>query len=111
MNSVYQVNKGVNKPIEFKGLKAQYIAYLAVGAVALLLLFTILYLAGVHMYICLIFIGTSGMTLYYYVSKYSHKYGRDGLMKKMAARQLPSAIRISSRKIFTHLNENICDHR
>ncbi|MBC7536286.1 MAG: DUF4133 domain-containing protein, partial [Ferruginibacter sp.] len=23
-NSVYQINKGINKPIEFKGLKAQY---------------------------------------------------------------------------------------
>ena len=30
MSSVYTINKGVNKPIEFKGLKAQYIAYLAV---------------------------------------------------------------------------------
>ncbi|MEO7488719.1 MAG: DUF4133 domain-containing protein [Ferruginibacter sp.] len=24
-NSVYQINKGINKSIEFKGLKAQYI--------------------------------------------------------------------------------------
>jgi len=28
MSSVYKINKGINKPIEFKGLKAQYIAYL-----------------------------------------------------------------------------------
>jgi hypothetical protein len=31
MNSVYKINKGINKPIEFKGLKAQYIGYLGIG--------------------------------------------------------------------------------
>ena len=30
-NSVYKINKGINKPIEFKGLKAQYIWYLGGG--------------------------------------------------------------------------------
>ncbi len=25
MSSVYQINKGINKPVEFRGLKAQYI--------------------------------------------------------------------------------------
>ena len=42
-NSVYSVNKGINKSIEFKGLKAQYIWYLGGGVVALLILFAILY--------------------------------------------------------------------
>ncbi|MBD0288989.1 MAG: DUF4133 domain-containing protein, partial [Flavisolibacter sp.] len=37
--SVYQINKGINKPIEFKGFKAQYIWYLGGGLVALLILF------------------------------------------------------------------------
>jgi hypothetical protein len=40
--SVYQINKGINKPIEFKGLKAQYIWYLCGGLVALLILFAIM---------------------------------------------------------------------
>ena len=30
-NSVYKVNKGINKPIEFRGLKAQYIWWLGGG--------------------------------------------------------------------------------
>ncbi|HMT97439.1 MAG TPA: DUF4133 domain-containing protein, partial [Ferruginibacter sp.] len=30
-NSVYQINKGINRSIEFKGLKAQYIWYLGGG--------------------------------------------------------------------------------
>ena len=52
-SSVYQINKGINKPIEFKGLKAQYIWYLGGGLVALLILFAIIYIAGVNMFICL----------------------------------------------------------
>nr|WP_262712406.1 DUF4133 domain-containing protein [Arachidicoccus ginsenosidivorans] len=35
----YEINKGVNRAIEFRGLKAQYIYYLAVGLAVLLLLF------------------------------------------------------------------------
>ena len=36
--------KGINKPLEFKGLKAQYIWYLGGGLVALLILFAIMYI-------------------------------------------------------------------
>ena len=46
--SVYTVNKGINRPIEFKGLKAQYIWYLGGGLLALLILFAILYLSLIH---------------------------------------------------------------
>ena len=37
-NSVYQINKGINRSIEFKGLRAQYIWYLGGGVVALLIM-------------------------------------------------------------------------
>ncbi|RYD59161.1 MAG: DUF4133 domain-containing protein [Sphingobacteriales bacterium] len=104
MNSVYHINKGINKQIEFKGLKAQYIAYLGIGLVALLLLFATLYLLGVHMYICLLLVGSLGSVLFAQVSRYSKKYGRYGLMKKVAQKRLPSAIIIRTRKVFTQLN-------
>lgn len=45
--SVYTINKGINKPVEFKGLKAQYIWYLGGGLIMLLILFAILYICGV----------------------------------------------------------------
>ena len=51
-NSVYQINKGINKTIELKGLKAQYIWYLGGGLVALLILFAIIYIMGVNVFIC-----------------------------------------------------------
>jgi len=105
-NSVYQINKGINKAIEFRGLKAQYIGYLAGGLVSLMILFAVLYIAGIPTLICLPLILTLGTILFMTVYKYSHKYGQYGLLKKAAKRSLPAYIRCSSRKIFTQLNTN-----
>jgi hypothetical protein len=52
-NSVYKINKGINNPIVFKGLKGQYIGYLGMGLLVLLMLFAILYILGVNMFVCL----------------------------------------------------------
>lgn len=103
MNSVYQINRAINKPIEFQGLKAQYIAYLAVGLVCLLLLFAILYIIGTPILVCLPLILILGTMLFIGVYRYSHKYGQYGLLKKAAKRSLPTYIRCRSRKIFLPL--------
>lgn len=92
-SSKYTINKGINKPIEFRGLKAQYIAYLAVGLVALLLLFAILYLTGLSTFITLPIVGLCAFALFSYVYRYSRKYGAHGLMKQAAYRSLPEAIK------------------
>ena len=105
MNSVYKINKGINKPIEFKGLKAQYIAYLAVGLIALLVLFAILYIARVHMFLCIAIVGTLGVALFMTVYRMSDKYGQYGLLKKLARRSLPIAILGATRKLFTGLSK------
>ena len=52
-SSVYQINKGINRSIEFKGLKAQYILYLGVGLVGLLIFFAIIYIIGIPVFICM----------------------------------------------------------
>ena len=103
MSSVYQVNKGINKALEFKGLKAQYIGYLAGGLVALLLLYAVLYICGVNTWICLILIGGAGTALMTTVFRLSHKYGQYGLLKKNAKRSLPDYLKFRSRKPFIHL--------
>jgi len=105
MSSVYQVNKGINKAIEFKGVKAQYIGYLAGGLVALLLLFAILYICGVNTWICLILIGGAGTGLITTVFRLSHKYGQHGLLKRNAKRSLPDYLKFRSRKTFIHLTK------
>jgi len=98
-NSVYRINKGINKPIEFKGLKAQYIWYLGGGFVVLLILFVVMYLLGVNTYVCLISIVLSGTVLFIRIHKLSHKYGEYGMMKKIAQRGIPKVIKCNSRSI------------
>lgn len=100
-NSSYKINRGINKPIEFKGLKAQYIAYLAAGLVGLLLLFAILYLIGIPTLVILLLIGTCGFVLVNYLYKYSRKYGPYGLMKEGAFRTIPQSLK--GRRLFRQL--------
>jgi hypothetical protein len=99
-NSVYKINKGINKPVEFKGFKAQYIWYLGIGLVTLLVLFAVLYIVGVNTYVCLVLIGILGSVLFIRVSKLSDKYGEHGMMKKMASQSVPRVIKACSRKMF-----------
>jgi hypothetical protein len=101
--ALYQINKGINKPIEFKGLKAQYIGYLACGLVILLVGFAIMYLVGVHVTFCVIIITALGSSLFYQVFKLSHKYGQHGLMKRSAKRYLPRYLQFKTRNIFLKL--------
>ena len=100
MNSAYTINKGINRPIEFKGFKAQYIWYLGGGLLVLLILFAILYICGLNTFFCLGLILTLGVALFFYVSRLSHQYGEYGLMKKLARKQLPHIIKCHSRKAF-----------
>ena len=51
MNS-YNINKGIGRTVEFKGLKAQYLFIFAGGLLGTLILVMILYMAGVNSYIC-----------------------------------------------------------
>jgi uncharacterized membrane protein len=97
-NSVYHINKGINKPIAFKGLKAQYIWYLGGGLVALLIGFAVLYIAGVNIFICLAVIFSVGTFLFTYVYKLSRKYGAYGLKKKMAGKAVPKVVKSYSIK-------------
>lgn len=101
--AIYQINKGINKPIEFKGLKAQYIGYLAVGLVLLLIAFAVMYILKVPVIACIVIISLLGSALFYQVFRLSHKYGEHGLMKKAAKRYLPGYVKFNSRKIFLKL--------
>lgn len=99
-NSVYGINKGINKSIEFKGLRAQYIWYLGGGLVGLLILFAILYIAGVPSLICVGIAVAGGAFLFIYVYKLSNKYGEHGMMKRAARRGIPRLIKCNDRKAF-----------
>jgi hypothetical protein len=104
-NSVYKINKGINKPIEFKGLKAQYIWYLGIGVILLLIFFAIIYIAGVNMFICLALIALLGTGLFMSVYRLSDTYGEHGLVKKLASRTIPICLIGRTRSIFIQLKE------
>ena len=101
--SVYAINKGINKPIEFKGLKAQYIWWLGGGLLALLILFAILYICGVHPFLCIVIVVSLAMLLFMQVYKISRKHGEHGMMKTIAKRNVPKVVKNYSRKVFTGL--------
>ncbi len=102
-NSVYQINKGINKSIEFKGLKAQYILYLGGGLAVLLIIFAILYITGFNAFVCVGIILIAGTFLVLKVYALSNKYGEHGMMKKLAQRSVPHTIKSNSRKLFKGL--------
>jgi cell division protein FtsW (lipid II flippase) len=106
MASIYQINKGINKPIEFKGLKGQYIAWLATGLVVLLIAFAALYISGLTLLIVMPVILGSGATLFFTVFRLSHQYGEYGLMKYFAKRRLPDYLKFRSRRLFTQLRKS-----
>ena len=106
-NSVYKINKGINKSIEFKGLKAQYIWYLGAAIVGLLLLFAILYIIGVNSFISIGIIGVIGTLMFIWVYKLSNTYGEHGLKKKVASRGIPKVIKCYSRKIFIQYGDKL----
>jgi len=65
----YNINKGIGRTVEFKGLKAQYLFIFAGGLLGTLILVMILYMAGVNSYICL-FLGAGGGIIFIRKMKY-----------------------------------------
>jgi len=103
MASVYHINKGVNKPIVFRGLKAQYIAYLALGLVLLLICFAVLYISGLSLFIVLPLILVLGTGLFIITFRLSRRFGEHGLMKYLSKKGLPKNLKFRSRRLFTSL--------
>jgi hypothetical protein len=80
----YNVNRGIGKPAEFKGLKSQYLFIFAGGLLGLFVVFVIMYMAGVSQWICIIFGMTAASILVYGTFHLNSKYGEHGLMKAQA---------------------------
>lgn len=83
----YPVNKGIGRPVEFKGLKAQYLFLFAGGLLAAFVLFIILYMAGAGQWLCIGFVSASAVV--WLTFRLNAKYGEHGLMKLGAARMRP----------------------
>ena len=85
----YPVNKGIGRPVEFKGLKAQYLFVFAGGLLAAFLLFVILYMAGVSQWVCIGLGVTAASAVVWLTFRLNTKYGQHRLMKLGATRMRP----------------------
>jgi Domain of unknown function (DUF4133) len=101
----YTINKGIDKPVSFRGLKAQWIWWLGGAVIADLVLFAILYIGGVNSWLCVLIALGLGTLAVMQVYRMSKKYGEYGLMKKNAARHIPKTLRTFSRRTFIQLKK------
>jgi hypothetical protein len=98
--NIYPINKGISKSVEFKGLKAQYIWWLGGVVVGAMIVFAVLYIAGVSAYLCIPLVGGLGAAGIRRVYRMSRQYGEFGLMKRRAKQQIPRVVHARSRKLF-----------
>lgn len=101
----YNINKGVGRTVEFKGLKAQYLFIFSGGLLGILILVMVLYMANVSSYVCL-FLGVTGASVIIWKTfSMNAKYGEYGLMKVGARKRHPRFI-ISRKPAFRYLKSN-----
>ena len=85
----FNVNRGVGKPAEFKGLQSQYLFLFAGGLLAVFVMFAVMYMVGVNQWICIMF-GAAAATVPVWLSfTLNRKYGAHGLMKLQAKMYRP----------------------
>ena len=88
--AAFEINKGVGRTVEFKGLKAQYLFLFAGGLLAVFILVVILYLCGVSQVTCLV-IGVVGASLVVWQTfTMNRKYGQYGADEKGSSAYAPT---------------------
>ena len=99
-NSVYYFNREINRSIEFKGLRAQYIAYLAILVILLFGIYGLIYALGLPSVYSALLVGLPGGLLMRWIFRLNIRYGEHGLAKKIARYRMPQTLRWHSRTIF-----------
>lgn len=90
--ATFNVHKGVDKPIEFKGLQSQYLFIFAGGVIVLLIGITLMVMVGIDQTLCIgiavLWISVlTGITFHL-----NRRYGEYGLMKLAARKRCPRRI-------------------
>ena len=100
---IYSINRGIGKPVEFRGLKSQYLFIFVAGLLAVFVLFVILYMMNVGQWICIGFGVTAASALVWLTFSLNRKYGEFGLMMLFARKQHPRYItnRLAIPRLFT----------
>lgn len=99
-----EINKGIGRNVEFKGLESQYLFIFCGGLLAVFVVFVILYMAGVNQWVCIGF-GVAAATLLVWLTfRLNARYGTHGLMKTAARKRHPRFIisRKALPRLFTY---------
>lgn len=75
----FNINKGIGKSVEFKGLKAQYLFIFAAGLLAVFVVFVIMYMIGINQWVCIGFGVIAASVLVWMTFNLNTKYGRTWL--------------------------------
>ena len=99
----FEINKGIGRNVEFKGLESQYLFVFAAGLLAVFVVFVILYMAGVNQWVCIGFGVTAATLLVWLTFRLNAKYGTHGLMKAAARKRHPRYVlnRLKIPRLFT----------
>lgn len=104
-----EINKGIGRNVEFKGLESQYLFIFCGGLLAVFVVFVILYMAGVNQWVCIGFGVASATLLVWLTFRLNARYGTHGLMKAAARRRHPryvvNRLKIPRLFIFKHWQE------
>lgn len=103
----FEINKGIGRNVEFKGLESQYLFVFAAGLLAVFVVFVILYMAGVNQWVCIGFGVTAATLLVWLTFRLNAKYGTHGLMKAAARKRHPRYVlnRLKIPRLFTTKNK------
>jgi hypothetical protein len=101
----FNINKGIGRPAEFKGLIAQYLFIFVGGLLAVFVVTVVIYMIGVPQMICIGFGLISGSVLVWTTFHLNGKYGQHGLMKVQATKNHPKYISNRRRigRLFTRI--------
>ncbi len=88
----YNIHRGVDKPVEFKGLFGQYLFIFVCGVLLTFVVFVVLYLSGVDQTVCFGFAVCASLLLGAGTFRLQAKYGRFGLLKRFASMRHPRRI-------------------
>jgi len=102
----YNINKGIGRTVEFKGLKAQYLFIFAGGLLGVLVLVMVLYIAGMGSYVCIGIGGGGASLLIWQTFAMNKKYGEHGLMKVAARKRHPKYI-LARRRVGHYVRSNL----
>ncbi len=107
--STYNINKGIGRTVEFKGLKSQYLFIFAGGLLGILILVMVLYMVGINSYMCLIIGIGGGSIIIWQTFSLNKKYGEYGLMKMGARKRHPRHI-ICRKPVYRYFKLNFKLH-